>query len=54
MSNWYESNTKVRKMLFIIMERTKRPFIVVAGGFFTLSLATLVSVSSLCVIVSDL
>lgn len=45
MSNWYESHIAVRKILFIMMERTKRPFIVTAGGFFTLSLPTLVSVS---------
>lgn len=43
-SNWYESKTSVRKIIILIMERSKRPFAMTAGGFFTLSHVTLTSV----------
>ncbi|XP_071055264.1 odorant receptor 10-like [Onthophagus taurus] len=44
MSNWTDFNTKNKKMLFIIMERAKRPIILTAGYFVTLSLATFMSI----------
>ncbi|XP_045483254.1 putative odorant receptor 85d [Harmonia axyridis] len=44
MSNWYESTPKVRKMIFIFMERCKKPIVCTAGNFFTLSLATLITI----------
>ncbi|KAF2886566.1 hypothetical protein ILUMI_19606 [Ignelater luminosus] len=45
MSEWINCGPLVRKSLFIIMERAKRPLILTAGGFVSLSLDTLVSVS---------
>ncbi|KAF2899187.1 hypothetical protein ILUMI_06990 [Ignelater luminosus] len=45
MSEWVNCGPSVRKTLFIIMERTKRPLKLYAGGFISLSLDTLVSVS---------
>lgn len=45
MSNWYESTPKVRKMISIFLERCKKPIVCTAGNFFTLSLATLITVS---------
>nr|CAI5849149.1 unnamed protein product [Callosobruchus analis] len=44
MSNFYVSDLKIRKALIIFMERSKRPLIL-RCGFFTVSLATLTSVS---------
>ncbi|KAF2897567.1 hypothetical protein ILUMI_08608, partial [Ignelater luminosus] len=43
MSRWFECGSTVRKTLFIIMERTKRPFRLSAANFVFLSLDTLVS-----------
>ncbi|KAF2881802.1 hypothetical protein ILUMI_24358 [Ignelater luminosus] len=45
MSQWVNCGPSVRKTLFIIMERSKRPFKLSAAGFVFLSLDTLVSVS---------
>ncbi|KAF2885570.1 hypothetical protein ILUMI_20603 [Ignelater luminosus] len=45
MSEWINCGPSVRKSLFIIMERAKRPLELTAGGFVSLSLDTLVSVS---------
>nr|UTN00974.1 odorant receptor [Semanotus bifasciatus] len=42
-TNWHDSDIKIRKMLFIIMERAKIP-VTLTGGFFTLSLATLTAI----------
>lgn len=47
MSNWYEADVSTQKLLIIIMERSKVSFVIKAGGFFSLSFATLVSVSIL-------
>ncbi|KAJ8958596.1 hypothetical protein NQ318_016317 [Aromia moschata] len=44
MTNWYEADVKIQKILFIIMERSKRPIQFTAGGFFTLSLPTLTKI----------
>ncbi|KAF2890455.1 hypothetical protein ILUMI_15718, partial [Ignelater luminosus] len=44
MSHWVDCGPSVRKTLFIIMERAKRPFRMSAAGFVFLSLDTLVSV----------
>nr|CAH7768949.1 unnamed protein product [Callosobruchus chinensis] len=45
-TNWYDAYpSNIRSYLFLIMERTKRPLIVRAGGVFPLSLSTLMSVS---------
>lgn len=45
MSDWINCGMSVRKTLFIIMERTKRPLQLSAANFIVLSLDTLVSVS---------
>ncbi|KAL1512815.1 hypothetical protein ABEB36_002338 [Hypothenemus hampei] len=42
--NWLNMSTTARNMLFLIMERSKRPFYLTAGNFFTLSLQSLTSV----------
>ncbi|KAF2899209.1 hypothetical protein ILUMI_06966, partial [Ignelater luminosus] len=44
MSRWFECGPPVRKTLFIIMEKTKRPFRLSAANFVFLSLDTLISV----------
>ncbi|XP_044745302.1 odorant receptor 85b-like [Coccinella septempunctata] len=44
MGNWYESTPKVRKMISIFLERCKKPIVCTAGNFFTLSLATLITI----------
>lgn len=46
-SDWVDFNLKVRKSLFIIMERSKRPVYLTAGGFANLSLD---SYKSVCII----
>nr|CAI5863159.1 unnamed protein product [Callosobruchus analis] len=44
-TNWYDVYpTNIRSYLFLIMERTKRPLILRAGGVFPLSLSTLMSI----------
>ncbi|KAK9885228.1 hypothetical protein WA026_010731 [Henosepilachna vigintioctopunctata] len=40
--NWYESKPKSRKLLLIFSERCKRPTVVKAAKFFSLSLSTLI------------
>ncbi|XP_017774126.1 PREDICTED: odorant receptor 4-like [Nicrophorus vespilloides] len=40
MSNWYEGTTEQKKVLFLIMERSKRQIEMTAGKFFTLNLGT--------------
>ncbi|KAF2890676.1 hypothetical protein ILUMI_15497, partial [Ignelater luminosus] len=42
-TNWTECGPRVRKVLFIIMERSKRPTVFTAGKFVVLSLPLLVS-----------
>ncbi|XP_031329180.1 odorant receptor 94a-like isoform X2 [Photinus pyralis] len=44
MTEWVYCGPKVRQNLFLIMERSKRPVVMTAGKFVTLSLALLVSV----------
>ncbi|RZC40753.1 7tm 6 domain containing protein [Asbolus verrucosus] len=41
MSKWYESDIGVRKLLLIFLENTKKPSLIRAGNFITLSLQTL-------------
>lgn len=43
-AEWYRCSTKVRKYIFLIMERVKIPVQLSAGIFFTISLLTLTSV----------
>ncbi|VEN52485.1 unnamed protein product [Callosobruchus maculatus] len=44
-TNWYDAYpSNIRSYLFLIMERTKRPLILRAGGVFPLSLSTLMSI----------
>ncbi|XP_049817792.1 odorant receptor 94a-like [Aethina tumida] len=43
-SNWIKCGSSIRKMLFIISERSKRPLYLSAGKFSKLSLATFTSV----------
>lgn len=45
MSEWNEYDPSVRKMLFIIMERAKRPVLLTAGKFSYLNIPTLVNVT---------
>lgn len=45
LSDWINFDTKVRKTLFIIMERSKRPVYLTAGKFANLSLDSFKSVS---------
>ncbi|KYB28981.1 hypothetical protein TcasGA2_TC032272 [Tribolium castaneum] len=44
MSNWYESDVKIRKNICIFLERTKKPVILTAGKFVTLSLTTFTTI----------
>ncbi|KAJ3664913.1 hypothetical protein Zmor_000447 [Zophobas morio] len=44
MSNWYESDLRIRKTIFIFLEKTKKPVTLTAGGFVTLSLTTLTTI----------
>ncbi|EEZ97776.1 odorant receptor Or1 [Tribolium castaneum] len=44
MSNWYASHIKIRKIMVIFLEKTKKPTIVLAGNFITLSLVTLTQI----------
>ncbi|XP_015839074.1 odorant receptor Or1 [Tribolium castaneum] len=44
LSNWYASHVKIRKIVMIFLEKTKKPTIVKAGNFITLSLATLTQI----------
>lgn len=41
---WYKCNTKIKRILLIMMERSKRPLSLTAGKFLLLSLATLMMV----------
>lgn len=43
--NWYEYELSVRKTIFIIMERSKRPMKLTAAKFATLSLQSFAAVS---------
>ncbi|KAF5308144.1 hypothetical protein FQR65_LT06323 [Abscondita terminalis] len=45
MTEWIYCGPMVRKHLFLIMERSKRPMVLTAGKFVNLSLASLVTVS---------
>lgn len=45
MSDWYNSDIQIRKMIFIFLERCKKPISLTAGNFVTLSLITLTGVS---------
>lgn len=44
MSNWQEADPKYKKVLIIMMERSKRVIFLTAGKFFILSLTTLVMI----------
>ncbi|KAB0804556.1 hypothetical protein PPYR_01526 [Photinus pyralis] len=44
MTEWIYCGSEVRKNLFLIMERSKRPMVLTAGKFINLSLTSLVSV----------
>ncbi|KAL3289220.1 hypothetical protein HHI36_003654 [Cryptolaemus montrouzieri] len=44
MGNWYKSTPKVRKILFIFLERCKRPVELSAAKFFSLSLASFITI----------
>ncbi|XP_044259103.1 odorant receptor Or1-like [Tribolium madens] len=44
MSNWYESDVKVRKNICIFLERAKKPVILTAWKFVTLSLTTFTTI----------
>ncbi|KAJ3666143.1 hypothetical protein Zmor_001597 [Zophobas morio] len=46
MSNWYEADFKLRKNMQIFLERTKKPVVLTAGKFVTLSLTTFTAVST--------
>ncbi|XP_030754409.1 odorant receptor 85c-like [Sitophilus oryzae] len=41
LSNWYDSDLKIRKELMIFMERVKKPIILTAGELFPLTVNTL-------------
>lgn len=42
--NWYEYEINIRKLIFIIMERAKRPLKLTAAKFATLSLQSFATV----------
>ncbi|KAJ3659995.1 hypothetical protein Zmor_011654 [Zophobas morio] len=44
MSNWYQGDHRIRKMLTIFLENVKKPILIKAGNFVTLSLATLTQI----------
>ncbi|KAJ3653682.1 hypothetical protein Zmor_012920 [Zophobas morio] len=44
MSNWYDSDINIRKSITIFLEKTKKPVVLTAGKFVTLSLATLTGI----------
>ncbi|XP_031329655.1 odorant receptor 94a-like isoform X1 [Photinus pyralis] len=44
MTEWIYCGPEVRRNLFLIMERSKRPLVLTAGKFINLSLSSLVSV----------
>ncbi|XP_044267669.1 odorant receptor Or1-like [Tribolium madens] len=44
MSNWYACHSKIRKIVMIFLEKTKKPTIIKAANFITLSLATLTQI----------
>lgn len=54
MSEWTDYDPSIRRMLFIIMERSKRPVRLTAGKFVFLSIPTLVSVNNVFVQLLDL
>jgi hypothetical protein len=44
---WYTTNIKFRKHLYILMERAKRPVKLTAGGFSALTLGNFTNVSKI-------
>lgn len=47
MGKWYNYDTRSRKALVILMERSKRPMVVTAGKILDLSLETFSTVLSI-------
>ena len=45
MSHWYKYDTRTRKILLIIMERSKKPMVVTTGKIFSLTYSTFISVN---------
>lgn len=45
MTQWYEFDLQSQKTILTIMERSKRPVVLTAGKFFSLTLGTLARVS---------
>lgn len=53
MTEWVACGPLVRKTLFLIMERSKRPLILTAGKFIILSLSSLVGVSTSVIVINN-